>query len=83
VVERLAMRRVAMAGLSKICKDQDISIGTKSRLVRALVFTVATYGCETWTTRKEKTKKINAFENWCWRRMLRIPWTAKRTNISI
>ena len=83
VVKRLAMGRVAMAGLSKIWKDRDISIGTKSRLVRALVFTVATYGCETWTTRKEEIKKINAFENWCWRRMLRISWTAKRTNISI
>ena len=83
VVKSLAMGRVAMAGLSKICKDRDISIGTKSRLVRALIFPVATYGCETWTTRKEERKKINPFENWCWRRMMRIPWTAKKTNMSI
>jgi hypothetical protein len=80
---RMSMGRAAMTGLSKIWKDRDISVATKSRLVKALVFPVMLYGCESWTTRKKERDRINAFEYWCWRRMLRIPWTAKRTNASI
>ena len=67
----------------KIWKDKNISQATKVRLVRAVVFPIATYACETWTMRKSERTKINAFEHWCWRRLLRISWTEKRTNLSI
>jgi len=69
-----------MTGLSKIWKDRDLTLATKSRLVEALVFRVATYGCETWTLGKNKRAKLTSFEMWCWRRMMRVPWTAKKTN---
>jgi len=72
-----------MTGLSKIWKDRDLTLAAKSRLVEALVFPVATYGCETWTLSKNQRAKLTSFETWCWRRMLRVPWTAKRTNESI
>ena len=80
---RLALGRASMAGLRKIWKDRDLMVATKLRLVEALVFPVATYGCETWTLTKAQKSKVRAFEQWCWRRLLRIPWTAKRTNESV
>ena len=76
---RLAMARSTMVKLSKIWADRGITKATKIRLVRALVFPIATYGCESWTLSKADCNKIDAFEMWCWRRMLRIPWT----NVSV
>jgi hypothetical protein len=81
--QRLSMGRVAMAKLEKIFKDSDIRIGAKIKIVETLVFPVVTYGSESWTVRKSDRKRIDAFELWTWRRMLRIPWTAKRTNLSV
>jgi len=83
VIKRLALGRATMSGLERVCKDRGLSGYTKARLVKALVFPVATYGCETWTLGKAMKNKISAFEMWCWRRMLWIPWTAKRSNTSI
>jgi hypothetical protein len=81
--KRLALGRAAVVGLDKIWKGKDVRVETKVRLMEALVFPVAMYGAESWTTRKADIKKIEAFENWCWRKMLRISWTEKRTNASI
>ena len=72
-----------MTGLTKIWKDKDITITTKYRIVNALVFPVVRYGCESWTIRKVERRRIDSFELWCWRRLLRIPWTARRTNKSV
>ena len=72
-----------MVGLNKIWVDRGITKATKTRLVSALIFPIATYGCETWTLTKSDRKKINSFELWCWRRMLRISWIMKRTNDSV
>jgi hypothetical protein len=83
ITRRLTLGRIAMSSMSKIWKDTNILKSTKARLVRALVFPIALYGCESWTTRKAEKKKIASFENWCWRRMLRVSWTNKRTNASI
>ena len=83
IKRRFALGRASMGGLEKIWKDKNITIQSKIRLVNALVFPVAVYGCESWTLRQYERKKIDAFEQWCWRRMLRIPWTAKRTNKSV
>jgi len=72
-----------MTSLSKIWKDRDLTFATKSRLLEAFVFPVARptyYGCETWTLGKNKRAKLTSFEMWCWRRMMRVPWTAKKTN---
>jgi hypothetical protein len=80
---RLSMGRVAIAKLDKILKDSDIRKGTKIKLVETIVFPVVTYGSESWTVRKRDRKRIDAFELWTWRIMLRIPWTAKRTNLSV
>jgi hypothetical protein len=80
---RLTMERVAIAKLDKILKDSDITKGTKIKIVETLVFPVVTYGSESWTVRKRDRKRIEAFELWTWRRMLRIPWTARRTNLSV
>ena len=82
-MRRLALGRAAMTGLSKIWKDKDITITTKCRTVNALVFPVVLYGCESWTIRKAERRRIDSFELWCWRRLLRIPWTARRTNKSV
>ena len=71
-----------MTGLNKIWKDKDITITTKCRIVNAFVFPVVLYGCESWTIRKAERRRIDSFELWCWRRLLRIPWTARRTNKS-
>ena len=72
-----------MANLDSILKSRDITLPTKVRLVKAVVFPVVTYGCESWTVKKAEHRRIDAFELWCWRRLLRVPWTAKRSNQSI
>ena len=72
-----------MTNLDSILKSRDITLPTKVRLVRAMVFPVVMYGCESWTVKKTEHRRIDAFELWCWRRLLRIPWTARRSNQSI
>lgn len=83
VRRRIIMAKSAMTRLTKVWRDRSISKSVKVRLVRALVFSVFLYGAETWTLRSSERQKIDAFELWCWRRMLRIPWTAHRTNVSV
>ena len=72
-----------MTNLDSILKSRDITLPTKVRLVKAMVFPVVTYGYESWTVKKAECRRIDAFELWCWRRLLRVPWTAKRSNQSI
>ena len=72
-----------MTNLDGILKSKDITLPTKVHLVKAMVFPVVMYGCESWTEKKAECRRIDAFELWCWRRLLRIPWTAKRSNQSI
>ena len=72
-----------MANLDSIFKSRDITLLTKVRLVEAMIFPVVTYGCESWTVKKTEHRRIDAFELWCWRRLLRVPWTARRSNQSI
>ena len=72
-----------MTNLDSILKSRDITLSTKVPLVKAMVFPVVTYGCESWTIKKAEHQRINAFELWCWRRLLRVPWTASRSNQSI
>ena len=72
-----------MTNLDSIFKSRDISLPTKVRLVKAMVFPVVMYGCESWTVKKTEHQRIDAFELWCWRRLLRVPWTARRSNQSI
>ena len=72
-----------MTNLDSILKSRDITLSTKVRLVKAMVFPVVIYGCESWTIQKAERKRIDAFELWCWRRLLRVPWTARRSNQSI
>ena len=79
----LLLGRKVMTNLVSILKSWDITLPTKVHLVKAMVFPVVMYGCESWTTKKAKHGKIDAFELWCWRRLLRIPWTARRANQSI
>ena len=79
----LLLGRKAMTNLDSILKSRDITLPTKVHLVKAMVFPVVMYGCETWTIKKAETWRIDAFELWCWRRLLRVPWTAKRSNQSI
>ena len=69
-----------MTNLDSISKSRDITLSTKVRLVKAVVFPVVTYGCENWTIMKAKCRETDAFELWCWRRLLRVPWTARRSN---
>ena len=75
--------RKAMTNLDSILKSRDITLLTKVRLVKAMVFPVVMYGCESWTIKKAEHRRIDAFELWCWRRLLRVPWTARRSNQSI
>ena len=75
--------RKAMANLDSILKSRDITLPTKVRLVKAMVFPVVMYGCESWTIKKAVRRRIDAFELWCWRRLFRVPWTARRSNQSI
>ena len=72
-----------MTNLDGILKSRDIALPTKVRLVKALVFPVVLYGCERWTRKKAERQRADAFELWCWRRLLRVPWTARRSNQSI
>ena len=72
-----------MTNLDSILKNRDITLPTKVRLVKAMVFPVVMYGCESWTVKKAEHRRIDAFEVWCWRRLLRVPWTARRSNQSI
>ena len=69
-----------MTNLDSILKSRDITLPTKVRLVKAMVFPVVRYGCESWTVKKGERQRIDAFELWCWRRLLRVPWTARRSN---
>ena len=72
-----------MTNLDNILKSRDITLPTKDRLVKAMVFPVLMYGCESWTIKKAEHQRIDAFELWCWKRLLRVPWTARRSNQSI
>ena len=72
-----------MTNLDSIIKSRDITLSTKVHLVKAMVFPVVMYGCEIWTIKKAEHQRIDAFELWCWRRLLRVPWTARRSNQSI
>ena len=72
-----------MTNLDSIFKSKDITLPTKVRLVKAMVFPVVMYGCESWTVKKAECRRIDAFELWCWRRLLRVPWTTRRSNQSI
>ena len=80
---KLLFGRKAMTNLSSILKSRDIALLTKVYLVKAMVFPVVMYGCESWTIKKAEHQRIDAFELWCWRRLLRVPWTARRANQSI
>ena len=79
----LLLGRKVMTNLDSILKTRDISLPTNVCLVRATVFPVVMYGCESWTVKKAECRRIDAFELWCWRRLLRVPWTARRSNQSI
>ena len=79
----LLLGRKVMTNLDNILKSRDITLPTKVRLVKAMVFPVVVYGCESWTMKKAEHRRIDAFELWCWRRLLRVPWTPRRSNQSI
>ena len=79
----LLFGRKAMTNLDSILKSRDMTLSTKVRLVETMVFPVVMYGCESWTVKKAECRRIDAFELWCWRRLLRVPWTARRSNQSI
>ena len=83
IKRHLLLRRKVMTNLDSIFKSRDIPLPTKVRLVEAMVFPVVMYGCESWTVKKAEHRGINAFELWCWRILLRVPWTARRSNQSI
>ena len=83
IKRHLLLGRKVMTNLDSILKSRDITLSTKVRLVKAMVFPVVTYGCESWTVKKAECRRIDAFELWCWRRLLRVPWTARRSNQSI
>ena len=79
----LLLGRKVMTNLDSIFKSRDITLPTKVHLVKAMVFPVVMYGCESWTVKEAEHRRIDAFELWCWRRLLRVPWTARRSNQSI
>ena len=83
IKRRLLLRRQVMTNLDSILKSRDITLPTNVHLVKAMVFPVVMYGCESWTIKKAEGRRIDAFELWCWRRLLRVPWTARRSNQSI
>ena len=83
IKRRLLLGRKVMTNLDSIFKSRDISLPTKVRLVKAMVFPVVMYGWESWTMKKAECRRLDAFELWCWRRLLRVPWTARRSNQSI
>ena len=80
---RLLLGRKAMTNLDSLLKRRDVTLSTKVHIVKAMVFPVVMYGCEIWTVKKAEHWRIDAFELWCWRRLLRVPWTARRSNQSI
>ena len=83
IKRHLLLERKVMTNLDSMLKSRDITLPTKVHLVKAMVFAVVMYGCESWTIKKAECQKIDAFELWCWRRLLRVPWTARRSNQSI
>jgi len=83
IKRRLLLGRKVMTNLDSILKSRDITLSTKVHLVKAMVFPVVMYGCESWTIKKAEHWRIDAFELWCWKRLLRVPWTARRYNLSI
>ena len=83
IKNRLLLGRKAMTSLDSILKSRDISLPTKVHIVKTAVFRGVTYGCGSWTIKKAEHQRIDAFELWCWRRLLRVPWTARRSNQSI
>ena len=83
IKRRLLLGGKVKTNLDSILKNRDITLPTKVRLVKAVVFPVVIYGCESWTVKKAECRRIDAFELWCWRRLLRVPWTARRSNQSI
>ena len=83
IKRHLLIGRKVMTNLDSILKSRDITLPTKIRLVKAMVFSVVMYECESWTVKKAERRRIDAFELWCWRRLLRVPWTARRSNQSI
>ena len=80
---RIALGRVTMSSMSKIWRDRGITLETKVKLIKALIFPIALYGSETWVLRKGDRKRIDAFEIWCWWRLLRIPWAARKSNVDV
>ena len=83
IKRHLLLGRKVMTNLDSILESRDITLSTKVHLVKAMVFPVVTYGCESWTIKKAECRRIDAFELWCWRRLWRVPWTARRSNQSI
>ena len=83
IKRHLHLGRKALTNLDSILKSRDLTLPTKVCLVKAMVFPVVVYGCESWTVKKAECRRIDAFELWCWRRLLRVPWTARRSNQSI
>ena len=82
IKRRLLLGRQVMTNLDSMLKSRDITLPTKVRLVKAMVFPVVMYGCESWTVQIAERQRIDAFELWCWRRLLRVPWTARKSNQS-
>ena len=83
IKRHLLLGRKVMTNLDSILKSRDVTLSTKDHLVKAMVFPVVTYGCESWTIKKAECRRIDAFKLWCWRRLLRLPWTARRSKQSI
>ena len=83
IKRRLLLGKKVMTNLDSILKSRDITLPTKVRLVKAMVFPVVMYGCESWTVKKAECQRIDAFDLWCWRRLFKVPWTARRSNQSI
>ena len=83
IKRRLLLGKNAMTNLESILKSRDITLPTKVHLVKVMIFPVVMYGCQSWTIKKAECQKIDAFELWCWRRLSRVPWTARRSNQSI
>ncbi|MDK6232615.1 hypothetical protein, partial [Aerococcus urinae] len=83
IKKHLLLEEKIMTNLDGVLKSRDITLPTKVCLVKAMVFPVVMYGCESWTVKKAEHRRIDAFELWCWRRLLRVPWTARRSNQSI
>ena len=83
IKRRLLLGKKVMSNLHSILNSRDITLPTKIQLVKAMVFPVVMYGCENWSVKKAERQRIDAFELWCWRRLLRVPWTARRSNQSI